>query len=39
MNKNIIDFISDRFDADRRLRKLLPYRVKIQETLVITFCT
>ena len=33
IDKDIADFISGRFDADRRLRKLLPYRDKIQETL------
>ncbi len=33
INKDIADFISGRFDADRRLRKLLPYRDKIQERL------
>lgn len=33
IDKDIADFISGRFDADRRLRKLLPYRNKIQETL------
>ena len=34
IDKDIADFISGRFDADRRLRRLLPYRDKIQETLV-----
>ena len=33
IDKDITDFISGRFDTDRRLRKLLPYRDKIQETL------
>ena len=33
IDKDIADFISGRFDADRRLRKLLPYRDKIQDTL------
>lgn len=33
IEKDISDFISGRFDTDRRLRKLLPYRDKIQETL------
>lgn len=33
IDKDIADFISGRFDADRRLRKLLPYRDRIQETL------
>ena len=33
IDKDIADFISGRFDADRRLRKMLPYRDKIQETL------
>lgn len=33
IEKDIACFISDRFDADRRLRKWLPYREKIQETL------
>lgn len=33
IDKDIADFISGRFDADRRLRRLLPYRDKIQETL------
>lgn len=33
IDKDIADFISGRFDVDRRLRKLLPYRDKIQETL------
>lgn len=33
IDKDIVNFISGRLDADRRLRKLLPYRDKIQETL------
>ena len=33
VDKDITDFISGRFDADRRLRKVLPYRDKIQEIL------
>ena len=33
IDKDITDFISGRFDTDRRLRKLLPYRDKIQEIL------
>ncbi len=33
IDKDITDFISGRFDIDRRLRKLLPYRDKIHETL------
>ncbi|KAL8825018.1 MAG: hypothetical protein Q9191_004671, partial [Dirinaria sp. TL-2023a] len=32
-NKDIADFISGQFDADRRLRKWMPYRDKIQGTL------
>ena len=33
IDKDIADFISGRFDVDRRLRKWLPYREKIEETL------
>ena len=33
MDRDISDFISGRLDTDRRLRKLLPYRERIQETL------
>ena len=33
IDKDIADFISGRLDADRRLRKWLPHRDKIQETL------
>ena len=33
IDNDIANFISGRFDADRRLRKWLPYRDKIQETL------
>ena len=33
IDKDIADFISGRFNADPRLRKLLPYRGKIQDTL------
>ena len=29
IDKDIADFISGRFNVDRRLRKLLPYRDKI----------
>lgn len=39
IDKNIANFISDRFDADQRLQKLLLYRNKIQEILAITFYT
>ena len=33
MNKDIVDFISGHLDTNRRLRKWLPYREKIEETL------
>ena len=33
IDKDIADFISGRFDTDRRLRKWLRYRKKIEETL------
>lgn len=33
IDKDIEEFISGRLDTDRRLRKLLPYREKIQESL------
>lgn len=33
MDRDINDFISSRFDTDRRLRKFLPYREKIQGSL------
>ncbi|KAK3173425.1 hypothetical protein OEA41_006754 [Lepraria neglecta] len=33
INKDIADFISGRFDTDRKLRELLPYHDNIQEAL------
>lgn len=33
IDKDIANFISGRFDKDRKLRRWLPHRVKIQETL------
>ena len=33
IDQDIVDYISGRFDTERRLRKMLPYRDKIQETL------
>lgn len=33
INKDIVDFISGQLDEDRRLRKLSPYRNKIQIAL------
>ena len=33
IDKDIVDFISGRFDTDRKLRNLLPYRNKVQESL------
>ncbi len=33
IDKDIADFVSGRLDTDRRLRKWLPYRKKIQDTL------
>ena len=34
IDKNITNFIFGRFNIDRRLRKLLLYRDKIQEILI-----
>ena len=33
IDEDIANFVSDRLNGDRRLRKLLPYRNKIQDTL------